>query len=81
MNINQFYEVEIFLQKDWIPIFIDKIIRDKIVFDFFPVNDGRREEFETIFKEALIDFNETLSIKRLQLLKKVSENDTNKHDN
>ena len=68
MDIEQFERVERYLQQGWIPKFIENFTKRDDVADYFGTGLNREELRKTI-AEMLIDFNESVSIKRLEMHK------------
>jgi len=68
MDIKQFEKVEIFLQKKWIPLFIENFTKRNDIADYFGTGLNRKKLKETI-TDMLIEFNKKISIKRLEMHK------------
>jgi len=71
-QISNVAQVEMYLQKEWIPRYINKIINDsELSKKVFRVTPDCREEFETKLKWVLEEFAENINKERKYLMIKL----------
>jgi len=62
-------KIEVFLQKEWIPLFVNKFVMNPEMSKIFGICEGDREKFETVLHECLTGFSNQVEKKRYELLK------------